>query len=202
MSGLDNTQYESTNLRGEYAWTDNLKGIHYGPGSVKTALPKLLKTLGASKALVVTGRSLHDKVSIRTPQPRIHSHQPSADPESAQTDVVQRVESVLKEHGAYAATFHEIGQHAPVAGIHNGLRVFKESGADVIVSVGGGSPVDASKAILYFHQKETGGAFLSQIAIPTTLSAAEYTVSERSRALVGVFRSCVDRAVGWCRLHE
>ena len=50
-------------------------------------------------------------------------------------------------------------------------------------------PVDASKAILYFHQQETGGAFLSQIAIPTTLSAAEYTVSEGSRALVGVFRS-------------
>ena len=79
--------------------------------------------------------------------------------------------------------------HAPVAGIHNGLRVFKESGADVIVSVGGGSPVDASKAILYFHQQETGDAYLSQIAIPTTLSAAEYTVSERSRALLGVFRS-------------
>lgn len=63
MSGLDNVKYDSTNLQGQYAWTDTLKGVHYGPGSVNTALPKLLKTLGASKALVVTGRSLHDKVS-------------------------------------------------------------------------------------------------------------------------------------------
>lgn len=47
----------------------------------------------------------------------------------------------------------------------------------MIVSVGGGSPVDASKAILYFHQQETGGPTLRQIAIPTTLSAAEYSVS-------------------------
>lgn len=83
---------------------------------------------------------------------------------------------MLRQHNAYAATFYEIGQHAPVAGIHNGLRMFKETGADVIVSVGGGSPVDAAKAILYFSQQETGGEFLRQIAIPTTLSAAEYTV--------------------------
>ena len=78
MSGLDNAKYESSNLQGQYAWTDTLKGVHYGPGSVNTALPKLLKTLGASKALVVTGRSLHDKVST-------HSHRSrpsrwSADP--------------------------------------------------------------------------------------------------------------------------
>ena len=56
------------------------------------------------------------------------------------------------------------------------IEAFKDAGADVIVSVGGGSPVDASKAILYFYQQETGGPFLRQIAIPTTLSAAEYTV--------------------------
>lgn len=79
MSGLDNTQYESTNLQGQYAWTDTLKGVHYGPGSVNTALPKLLKTLGASKALVVTGRSLHDKVSAPHPL-RSRDHERNADP--------------------------------------------------------------------------------------------------------------------------
>ena len=89
---------------------------------------------------------------------------------------MKRVEGVLKQHNAYAATFYEIGQHTPVAGIHSGLKVFKESGADIIVSVGGGSPIDAAKAILYFYQQETGGEFLHQLAIPTTLSAAEYTV--------------------------
>lgn len=91
--------------------------------------------------------------------------------------MVRRVENVLKELDAYGATFYEIGQHSPIAGIKNGLQQFKDVGADVIVAVGGGSPVDASKAILYFQQQETGGPYLKQIAIPTTLSAAEYTVS-------------------------
>lgn len=46
----------------------------------------------------------------------------------------------------------------------------------MIVSVGGGSPIDASKAILYHLYQENGGRLLKQIAIPTTLSAAEFTV--------------------------
>ncbi|OBZ67195.1 Maleylacetate reductase [Grifola frondosa] len=96
--------------------------------------------------------------------------------DTLKTDVVKKVEAILREHNAYGATFYEIGQHAPVAGIRNGLKLFKEVGADVIVAVGGGSPVDASKAILYFQQQETGGPYLRQIAIPTTLSAAEYTI--------------------------
>lgn len=153
MSGLDSVQYPSSNLQGSYGWTDTLKGVYYGPGSLATALPKLLQTLGGTKALVVTGRSLHDK-----------------------TDVVKKVENVLKQHNAYGGTFYEIGQHSPVSGIQNGLKAFKAASADIIVSVGGGSPIDASKAILFFYQQEKGGEYLRQIAIPTTLSAAEYTV--------------------------
>ncbi|KAI0644566.1 iron-containing alcohol dehydrogenase [Trametes meyenii] len=152
MSSLDRTSYDSSDLQGSYAWTDTLQGIYYGPGSIKTALPKLLERLGAKKALIVTGRSLYEK-----------------------TDVVKAVEKVLNENNAYGATFFEIGQHSPISGIKKGLQIFKDVGADVIVSVGGGSPVDAAKAILYFHQQEIGGPFLRQIAIPTTLSAAEYT---------------------------
>jgi alcohol dehydrogenase class IV len=100
-----------------------------------------------------------------------------------QTDVVRKVEDILKQHDAYGATFWEIGEHAPIAGIKNGVKAFKEAGADIIVSVGGGSPIDASKAILYFIQQETGGAYLRQIAVPTTLSAAEYTVRWRDACL-------------------
>ncbi|KZT04586.1 iron-containing alcohol dehydrogenase [Laetiporus sulphureus 93-53] len=152
MSGLENTKFESSSLKGSYAWTETLKGVYYGSGSLKTALPKLLHIVGGTKALIVTGKSLYEK-----------------------TDVVKRVEAVLKERQAYGGTFHEIRQHSPVADIHKGLKVFEDVGADIIISVGGGSPIDASKAILYFHQQKTGGEFLKQIAIPTTLSAAEYT---------------------------
>jgi alcohol dehydrogenase class IV len=119
---------------------------------LKTALPKLLNILKVKTALVVTGKSLYHK-----------------------TDVVKRVESILKEHGTHGATFYEIGEHAPIAGIKNGIKAFRDVGADVIVSIGGGSPIDASKTIIHTIQQETGGAYYRQIAIPTTLSAAEYT---------------------------
>jgi alcohol dehydrogenase class IV len=84
---------------------------------------------------------------------------------------------ILKSDDAHVDTFCEIGQHAPIGGIHRGIEAFKKAGADIIVSVGGGSPIDASKAMIYYMQQETKGPYVSQIAIPTTLSAAEYTVS-------------------------
>ena len=89
---------------------------------------------------------------------------------------MKKVEGILREQNNYADTFYNIGEHAPVAGIRAGADIFKKSGADIIVSIGGGSPIDASKAIIYFVQQERGGEFPRQIAIPTTLSAAEYSV--------------------------
>ncbi|KAG6891459.1 hypothetical protein C0992_006190 [Termitomyces sp. T32_za158] len=145
---------DQTSLLGFYSWTDTLKGVYYGPGSTKTALPKLLNTLGIKKALLVTGKSLYDK-----------------------TDIVKKIEDILKEHNSYGATFHEIGQHSPIAEIRRGVTFFTQLQCDGVVAVGGGSPIDASKAILYLLQKEMGGPTLPQIAIPTTLSAAEYSVS-------------------------
>ena len=91
--------------------------------------------------------------------------------------MIKQIEAILRQHDAYGDVFYEIGEHSPVAGIRNGLKKYKEAGADIIVSVGGGSPIDASKVMLYNLQQETGGEFQKQIAIPTTLSAAEYTVS-------------------------
>jgi hypothetical protein len=60
-------QIPSTELSGYYAWTRTLQGVYYGPGSVSTALPTLLDTLGASKALVVTGNTLYTKVCLIKP---------------------------------------------------------------------------------------------------------------------------------------
>ncbi|KAG2345605.1 alcohol dehydrogenase IV [Suillus weaverae] len=144
---------------GSYAYTDTLEGVYYGPKCVETALPKLLDTLGAKRALIVTGKSLRDK-----------------------TGIVTKIENILRKSNAFGATFSEIGEHTPEAGIENGVSKFREVDADIIVSVGGGSPIDASKAIIFRLQQqraqETSGKepeFLRQIAIPTTLSAAEYT---------------------------
>jgi alcohol dehydrogenase class IV len=86
------------------------------------------------------------------------------------------VEGILREQNRYAATFYDIGEHSPISGIRAGAEAFKKSGANVIVSIGGGSPIDASKAIIYFLHEDLGGELIHQIAIPTTISAAEYTV--------------------------
>ncbi|KAJ3856244.1 alcohol dehydrogenase IV [Lentinula lateritia] len=154
MSIVDySIEYPSTELQGFYGWTDTLRGVQYGPGSVSIALPKFFNLLGVSKALVLTGRSLYEK-----------------------TDVVKKVEGCLKAIDGHGATFHQIAQHSPIAGIREASKVFTDAGCDVIVSVGGGSPVDAAKAILYYLQQERGGETMPQIAIPTTLSAAEYSI--------------------------
>ena len=63
MSTLDISSHASSNLTGVYAYTD-LKSVYYGPGCVETALPTLLKALGVKKALIVTGKSLFEKVYI------------------------------------------------------------------------------------------------------------------------------------------
>ncbi|KAI0318236.1 alcohol dehydrogenase IV [Amylostereum chailletii] len=152
MSAQPTRTNASKQLHGYYAWTDTLKGIYYGPGSLSTALPKLRTEIGGNKALIVTGKSLYHK-----------------------TDVVKKVEDLLKADNAHAGTFYEIGEHSPIAGIRKGVEVFREVGADHIISVGGGSPIDASKAILKILHDSDGGEFGKQIAIPTTLSAAEYT---------------------------
>ena len=160
MSAVDtNTSAVSNSeLYGSFTYSETLKGIYYGPGSVKTALPKLISTLGVSKALIVTGRSLHTK-----------------------TTVVRQVESVLGP--VHGATFWEIGEHTPVAGIRAGIKALEDIGADVIISVGGGSPIDAAKAIVYYYHQNSEsakGRWLPHIGIPTTLSAAEYTVRDDS----------------------
>ena len=74
MSSLDPSATDSSSFQGFYSWTDTLKGVYYGPGSVVYALPKLLDTLGVKKALIVTGRSLREKVSSGIAQPVMKKH--------------------------------------------------------------------------------------------------------------------------------
>ncbi|EPQ31416.1 uncharacterized protein PFL1_00751 [Pseudozyma flocculosa PF-1] len=138
----------------------SLQTVHFGPGIVSAALPASLAKLGAKKAFVLTGNSLATK-----------------------TDIIKDIQSVLGD--AHGTTFHSIGEHAPVSGIRDATNQIKQVGADVIVAVGGGSPIDAAKAISYFiheNDQSTKGndhpdSFIPIIAIPTTLSVAETTAN-------------------------
>ncbi|KAF3050286.1 hypothetical protein E8E11_009011 [Didymella keratinophila] len=120
----------------------------YGPGTTGQ-VKDVIKQLGGTKAFVVTGRSLYEK-----------------------TPVIKNVEKHLGEmHGG---TFHKIGQHAPIQLIREATEMMSKSGCDILVSVGGGSPIDSAKAIAHNIHKETG-RWIPSIAVPTTLSVAETT---------------------------
>ncbi len=58
--------------------------------------------------------------------------------------------------------------------IREATKMMSESGCDVLISVGGGSPIDSAKAIAHNIHEETG-RWIPSIAVPTTLSVAETT---------------------------
>lgn len=103
------------------------------------------------------------------------------------------MEDILQERNALGTTFHQIEQHSPIAGIRAAINAFESSGCDGIVSVGGGSCIDAAKTLLYFYQQDKGGRAPYQIAIPTTLSAAEYQVNLSTLLISIVYFMSPDR---------
>jgi 3-oxoacid CoA-transferase len=69
---------------------------------------------------------------------------------------------------------HQLIHSSPLKDIRAATAQFKASESDVLISVGGGSPIDSAKAIAYFFHEETG-EWIPSIAVPTTLSVAETT---------------------------
>ena len=95
------------------------------------------------RAFVIPGRSLNEK-----------------------TNLVRRVEALLG--GRHAGTFAGIGQHTPGRAVEQATVEAELAAADLLVSVGGGSVIDGTKAVA----RELG--YPRQVAIPTTLSGAEW----------------------------
>ncbi|OWJ69250.1 iron-containing alcohol dehydrogenase [Inquilinus limosus] len=64
--------------------------------------------------------------------------------------------------------------HAPDTSIRRGLQACIDAGAGSIVAYGGGSVLDAAKAVSHLHHQRTG-RFLPIAALPTTLSGSEFS---------------------------
>jgi len=129
-------------------WAHRFAGterVVVGRGSV-AALAGECEERGLRRVVVVTGRTLRER-----------------------TGVVSRVEQLLA--GRHAATYSGIREHVPGGAVEELTELLRSTGADGAVAVGGGSPIDGTKAALY-HLDE---GRTPQIAIPTTLSAAEFT---------------------------
>jgi alcohol dehydrogenase class IV len=93
-----------------------------GPGS-SAQLGQAVAGLGLAKILIVTGGSL----------PRRGLLKPLTD--------------ALDAGGAPYVVFDEITPDAPLPLVEKGIELFRSNGCDAIVAVGGGSPMDAAKAI-------------------------------------------------------
>jgi alcohol dehydrogenase class IV len=153
---------DATALQGEYFFLPQ-EHVIFGAGSLQSLADEVARLAG-QRVLVITGQSL-----------------------ATQTDVVSKVEQAL---GAlHVGTFTGIRQHTPKSDVALAVRQAQILYADVLVSVGGGSPIDATKAVAMTLTQERG-AFPVHIAIPTTLSAAEFShlvgvTDEESNVKVG-----------------
>jgi len=140
-------------LRGEYTFLPQ-EHVLFGAGSLE-GLAGEVERVGGRRVLVITGRSLATRTTV--------------------IDVVTRALGPL-----HVATFDGIGEHAPREGVARAVAAARAHAADTLVSVGGGSPIDAAKAVaLELSGDGDGGAGAGvippHIAIPTTLSAAEFS---------------------------
>lgn len=114
--------------------------VHFGAGSLRKLGDE---ARSKDRAFVVTGRTLNEN-----------------------TDLIRRVEEILGDR--HAATYAGISQHTPGGTVEEAASLAEMAGTDLLVSVGGGSVVDGTKAI----SRQLG--YPVQVAVPTTLSAAEW----------------------------
>lgn len=114
---------------------------------------RVLEELGRQRALVVTSPSL-----------------------VAQGTLLARLKASLGER--LAGVFSGTQRHSPIEVVRRALALARQVGADSVVSLGGGSSVDTAKGVVWYAETdapELGPRPLAHVAIPSTLSGAEYT---------------------------
>lgn len=131
---------------GEYVFPP-IDKVTFGPGTVES-LPQEVERLNGRRVLIVTTASV------------------------AGTSLLPRVRRLLGD--CYVDVFSGIRQHTPSQTVVAAVRAAQEAHADMLVSLGGGSVIDATKAAILALARDSG-AFLPHISLPTTLSASEFS---------------------------
>ncbi|MDD3078037.1 MAG: lactaldehyde reductase [Paludibacter sp.] len=138
----------------------------FGPGC-RSVLADEIKKRGFKKVLVVTDNDL------------------------VKFNVAAQVTSVLEAGNIPFQMFTDVKQNPTVKQVKAGVAEFQKSGADVIVAIGGGSPIDTAKAIGIISNNpefadvvslegvaNTKNKSVPVIALPTTAgTAAEVTIN-------------------------
>ncbi len=80
-----------------------------------------------------------------------------------------RVKSHLDRNGISCTVFDAVESDPSLETVTNGAKLFLQNKADLIIALGGGSPIDAAKAIAFFaHKANEGKPKPLLVAIPTT----------------------------------
>ena len=155
---------------------------YHGSGAINNIVPEV-KTRGFKKAFVCS------------------------DPDLIKFGVCQKVTNLLDDANLEYVIFSSIQANPTIKNVLDGVEAFKESGADYIIAIGGGSSMDTAKAIgIIITNPEfsdvrslegvapTKNPCVPTIAVPTTAgTAAEVTINyvitdvEKNRKFV-----CVD----------
>ncbi len=101
------------------------RDIYYGPG----AMEELKNLKGYHKAFIVTGG---------------HSMR--------KTGFLQKLEEILKAAGLETKLYEGVEPDPSIERVYDGAKAMREFGPDVIVAIGGGSPMDAAKAMWVFYE--------------------------------------------------
>ncbi len=102
------------------------RDLYFGPGAMKE-----LAVLGKThkRAMVVTGGSSMKK-----------------------SGALDRLDKILKDAGLKVKHFEGVEPDPSVETVMKGAKAMREFGPDVIVAIGGGSPIDAAKAMWVFYE--------------------------------------------------
>jgi alcohol dehydrogenase class IV len=151
---------DDDHMTAEFEHTNPATRIVYGAGATGR-LPELLDDLGVERALVICGRTV------------------AAGPQLA------AVRDHLGER--YAGVYDGVKAHGGLSGLEAGAAHARDSGADGLISVGGGSTIDSAKCValllsierpLRDYSEQSGqappidGELLPHVAIPTTTGSS------------------------------
>jgi alcohol dehydrogenase class IV len=137
-------------VSGEYSYLP-IERVHFGPGSI-SRLTEELDKIRSERPFLITGQTIADK-----------------------TRLVDTVETASGRK--LVGVFSGIKQHAPISGIKQATSEAQRAGADSLISLGGGSPIDSTKVVVKELSENFAKRTTAHLAVPTTLSAAEFSHS-------------------------
>lgn len=122
----------------------------------------------------------------------------ASDPDLVKFGVTKKVTDVLENAGIEYTLYSDIKPNPTIENVQHGVEVFKESGADCIVAIGGGSSMDTAKAVgIIINNPEfadvrslegvapTKNKAVPIIAVPTTAGTAATGMDALTHAIEG-----------------